>query len=236
MRYTSSLFSILALAFVSSLSVTAATPNTILVTREVTQSRPYAPELRTRTEEDPIQIKRSSSSILGESSWSISNLLSKRSSSEEELHSRGKLEDSIFEKRGWCWSDPDCGDGFYCSSPKHYCYKKLDYGKHCSRDFACDTGYCSPVSNKCRTKKAIGENCYGDDAACSTGYCSVVTNTCRAQASKGNKCLADSGCQSGLSCINQKCKKSGSHKPHHTHPHGPSPSGSPTDKRMLSNL
>lgn len=179
----------------------------VLVGRQVSASRPYAPDLYARNAADPIQVLKRSTPNTSDasSSWSF-NLLAKRS--EEEMHSRGMLQDDLFTRRGQCGDDSECGNKYYCSTKKHFCYKKLHEGKHCTRDAACKSSYCSNKSNTCESKKSTGSKCHGNDSACSSGYCSPRTSTCKPAARHGESCVCDSGCEGSMSCVNQKCHRS----------------------------
>lgn len=199
------------------------------VKREIGASQPYASELHERSEEDPIQIQKR-----GE--WSSFNTLGQRS--KEELHTRGRVADSLIEKRGKCTKDSSCGSNYYCSATKNKCYKKLDSGSNCSRDGVCDSDCCSSSSNKCREKKSIGSKCNGNNTACDSDYCSVKTDLCRAQASKGGQCVVDDGCTGTLSCVNGKCESpSKTSSTSVSKPTGTtSPSVSVNDKRELRSV
>lgn len=218
---TNSRLSLLALAIYLTSAVAAkpyAPELQALSERTVVASRPVADSVFARSEEDPIQIKRA------EASWSALNILGARS--EEEMHARGQVEDSIIEKRGKCWSDSECGSGKYCSTKKNKCYNLLSNGKTCSKNKACESDYCSRSSYKCRDKKSNGAVCKGNNAACESGYCSVKTDLCRKKAGKGESCIVDQGCGWPYKCnSHKKCEKSsGSTSP--TGPSKPGPSGS----------
>lgn len=232
---TNSRLSLLALAIYLTSAVAAkpyAPELSSLSERTVVASRPVADSVFARSsEEDPIQIKRA------EASWSALNILGARS--EEEMHARGQVEDSIIEKRGKCWADSECGSGKYCSTKKNKCYNLIKKGHGCSKNKACESGYCSTTSNTCQYKKSNGAFCKGNNSACKSGYCSVKTELCRAKAGKGGSCIVDQGCSWPYTCdSHKKCEKGHGSTPSPTGPSNPgpsnpSPSGSAKSKREL---
>lgn len=230
-----------------------ASPSVKLMKR-VHAARPYAPNLYSRQslesdqeeteegleeeeeKENPSVVTVSRSiSPTAKATWSLFKRTVEES--EEDLHSRGLIEDAQIEARGHCDSDSDCGSERYCSTKRHKCYRKIKDYNRCSRDAACHSGYCCETEDVCKPKRHNGERCHNNDGACESGYCSVVTNKCRHQAGKGDKCRVDQGCKGQLSCVNGTCKHAGSSqpsKPHH--PAHPAPSGSANHRRVLSSL
>lgn len=228
-----------------------ATPSFGMMKR-VQAAKPYAPNLFSRqsleSEEDDVveeddevveerrstAVKRSISPA-AKATWSLFKRATEES--EEELHSRGLVDDAQIEARGRCDNDSNCDSNQYCSSTRHKCYRKIHDYNRCSRDAACGSGYCCESDSLCKPQRENGDKCHGNDNACGSGYCSVVSNKCREPAQKGDSCRVDQGCKGNLSCVNGTCKHSGSSqpsKPHH--PHHPAPSGSAHDRRSLTHL
>lgn len=201
-------------------------------------SQPFAPDLFSRSEVEEIaQAKRAPAPSVDSTSWSPMEFLGLRAFSEEELHARGKVDDSIIEKRGSCSKDNQCEAKQYCSTRKFRCYTKLETGHHCTRDGACATGYCCESNSKCQVKRSVGDRCHSNNGACWSGYCSVRSDMCRDQAGHGGRCIVDDGCEGDLTCVNQSCRKSSSGtSPVHHNPHRPSPSGSAQNKRTLRHV
>ena len=187
----------------------------------------------------PLSKRSPSPSSAETSAWSPLEFLGMRAYSEEELHARGRVSDEEIEKRGWCGTDAECSSSQYCSSKKYRCYKKLNDGKTCSRNGACKSDYCCATNDECEAKRPVGARCHQNNNACQSDYCSVKTNLCRDKTPVGSACVVDDGCKQGLACVNKTCKTIGSSHGHghhggsKPHPHHPSPSGSPWDKRTL---
>lgn len=155
----SSRFSILALAILVS-SVAASKPyapelesrsDVDAVRREVVASRPYAAELYDRSEDDPIQIQKR-----GE--WSPLDVL--------DMETRSSTK---------CHKNSDCSSKSYCYNKK--CYKKKDIGSKChSKNYECQSDYCSVKTDKCRAQASKGGACIVDDG-CKAGL-DCVNRTC----------------------------------------------------------
>lgn len=112
------------------------------------------------------------------------------------------------QRKKVCYDDLSCNNDQYCSTKSNRCYKRLPKLRPCSRDYACQSGYCGRATGQCADQKTNGRICFGANEACTSGYCSVRDNVCKSRKFAGAACIVSDGCQPGLQCVNNVCATS----------------------------
>ena len=112
-----------------------------------------------------------------------------------------------YQEGGGCSVFCPCQNGMTCAAVVHKCRRSANLGESCHLTRPCRHGLsCQPGAHRCyHVPRQLGEPCSAGYSCAHPFYCQGGFRRCRRYLRRGEYCNAASRCESGLTCVIDKC-------------------------------